>query len=312
MQVLLAGATGAIGRPLIRALTAGGHSVTAIVRSPEAHPLVRELGAEPITADALDRDGLLRAVDGLRADAVLHEATALREVKATRRIPADDPTGLLRTVGTANLLAAAEVTGARRFVTQSLILGYGYHDHGTEPVTERAEFGVYNGGVADEVVRACVDGERLVFDAAGVDGIALRYGLFYGPGAFSDLFAGMMRKRVPVGPLGPGGVNTWVHVEDAAAATVAALDHGTPGRAYNIADDTPITWERFLTEVARSHGTPRPIRLPGWAIRLAVPYLSALMVDTSMRISSALAHEELGWRPRYADVTAGLAAGRAV
>ncbi|WP_278261006.1 NAD(P)-dependent oxidoreductase [Nocardia sp. AG03] len=308
MQVLLAGATGAIGRPLIRALTANGHAVTAIVRSPTAETVVRELGADAVIADALDRDGLLRAVERVRVDAVLHEATALRKVKATRRIPADDPTGLLRTVGTANLLAAAEVVGARRFVTQSLILGYGYQDHGPRPRTERDRFGVCDGGVADEVVRACVDGERQVFDAAGVEGIALRYGLFYGPGTFSDLFAGMMRKRVPVGPLGQGGVLSWVHVDDAAAATVAALERGTPGRAYNIADDSPITWERFFTEVARAHHTPRPIRLPAWAIRLAIPYLGALMVDTSMRISSELAHEELDWRPRYADLAAGLAA----
>ncbi|MEV6656608.1 NAD-dependent epimerase/dehydratase family protein [Nocardia fluminea] len=307
MQVLLAGATGAIGRPLVRALTANGHTVSALVRDPGAHPLVRELGATPVTADVLDRDGLLRAVEGLRADAVIHQATALRDAKVQRRIPADDPTGLLRTVGTANLLDAATVVGAERFVAQSLILGYGYHDHGDRPITERDQFGVYGGGVADEVVRACVAGESQVFDAPGIDAIALRYGLFYGPGAFSDLFAGMMRKHSPVGPLGSGGVNTWVHVDDAAAATVAALERGTPGRAYNIADDHPITWREFFTEVSRAQRTPRPIRLPAWMIRLAVPYIGALMSDTSMRISSRLAHDELGWRPRYADVAAGLA-----
>ncbi|MEU4809588.1 NAD(P)-dependent oxidoreductase [Nocardia fluminea] len=307
MQVLLAGATGAIGRPLVRTLTANGHTVSALVRNPGAHPLVRELGATPVTADVLDRDGLLRAVDGLRADAVIHQATALRDAKVQRRIPADDPTGLLRTVGTANLLDAATVVGAGRFVAQSLILGYGYHDHGDRPITERDRFGVYDGGVADEVVRACVAGESQVFDAPGIDGIALRYGLFYGPGAFSDLFADMMRKHSPVGPLGSGGVNTWVHVDDAAAATVAALERGTPGRAYNIADDHPITWREFFTEVSRAQRTPRPIRLPAWMIRLAVPYIGALMSDTSMRISSRLAHDELGWHPRYADVAAGLA-----
>ncbi|MGW6623542.1 NAD-dependent epimerase/dehydratase family protein [Nocardia sp. NPDC055002] len=307
MQVLLAGATGAIGRPLIRALAANGHTVWALVRNPGAHPLVRELGATPVTADVLDRDGLLRAVEGLRAEAVVHQATALRDAKVQRRIPADDPTGLLRTVGTANLLDAAAVVGAGRFVTQSLILGYGYHDHGDRLITERDQFGVYDGGVADEVVRACVAGESQVFDAPGVDAIALRYGLFYGPGAFSDLFADMMRKHSPVGPLGSGGVNTWVHVDDAAAATVAALERGTPGRAYNIADDHPITWREFFTEVSRAQRTPRPIRLPAWMIRWAVPYIGALMSDTSMRISSRLAHDELGWRPRYADVAAGLA-----
>ncbi|MFD3744662.1 NAD-dependent epimerase/dehydratase family protein [Nocardia sp. NPDC058633] len=307
MQVLLAGATGAIGRPLIRALIANGHTVSALVRTPSSHSIARELGATPLTADVLDRDALLRAVDGTRADAVIHQTTALREVKVARRIPADDPTGLLRTVGTANLLGAAEVVGARRFLTQSLILGYGYHDHGDRLVTERDRFGVFDGGVADEVVRACVSGERQVFDASGVDAIALRYGLFYGPGAFSDLFADMMRKHRPVGPWGAGGVNTWVHVDDAAAATVAALERGIPGRAYNIADDNPITWQEFFAQVSRSRRTPRPIRLPAWMIRLAVPYIGALMSDTSMRISSRLAQDELAWRPRYSSVAAGLA-----
>lgn len=308
MQVLLAGATGAIGRPLIRALTANGHTVSALVRNPSAHPLVRELGAAPITADVLDRDGLLRAVEGTRADAVIHQATALRNAKVQRRIPADDPTSLLRTAGTANLLEAAAVVGAGRFVTQSLILGYGYRDHGDRLITERDQFGVYEGGVADEVVRACVSGESQAFGATGVEAIALRYGLFYGPGAFSDLFADMMRKHSPVGPLGSGGVNTWVHVDDAAAATVAALERGTPGRAYNIADGNPITWREFFTEVSRSQHTPRPIRLPAWMIRLAVPYIGALMSDTSMRISSQLANDELGWRPLYSTVSEGLAA----
>ncbi|MDO3650481.1 NAD-dependent epimerase/dehydratase family protein [Nocardia mangyaensis] len=307
MQVLLAGATGAIGRPLIRALIADGNTVFALVRNPANHALARELGAEPVIADVLDRDGLLRALDGRVADAVIHQATALREVKAARRIPADDPTGLLRTIGTANLLDAADLLGARRFLVQSLILGYGYRDHGERPLTERDQFGVYDGGVADEVVRACVAGEEQVFEAAGVDGIALRYGLFYGPGAFSDLFADLMGKHAPVGPLGPGGVNSWIHVEDAAAATVAALDRGTPGRAYNLADDTPITWREFFAEVSRAHQTPRPIRLPAWLIRLVVPYIGALMADTSMRISSARAHEELGWRPQHTSVAEGLA-----
>ncbi|MFC4373958.1 NAD-dependent epimerase/dehydratase family protein [Nocardia halotolerans] len=308
MQVLLAGATGAIGRPLIRALTAHGHHVTAIVRNPAAHPLVRELGAEPIAADVLDRDGLLTALEGRRADAVIHEATALREAKVQRRVPADDPTNLLRTVGSANLLDAAELVGARRFLTQSLILGYGYRDHGERPLTEGDPFGVCAGGAADEVVRACVSAENQVFEAP-LEAIALRYGLFYGPGAFSDLFGDMMRRRRPVGPWGTGGVNSWLHVADAAAATVAALERGVPGRAYNLADDTPISWAEFFGEVSRAQRTPRPIRLPVWLVRLGVPYIAALMADTSMRISSELARAELDWQPRYASVADGLSAG---
>ncbi|GAB2649462.1 NAD-dependent epimerase/dehydratase family protein [Nocardia goodfellowii] len=303
MRVLLAGATGAIGQPLITALTDRGHQVLALARRPESHGLIRQLGAEPVAADVLNRDGLLRAVAGLRADAVLHEATALKG--AGPRLKADDPTNALRGKGTAHLLEAAELVGARRFVTQSLITGYGYFDHGDRPITEADPFGVETGGYADPVVAGCRATEEQVF-AADLDGIALRYGLFYGPRAFSDMFADLMRKRVPVIPMGGGGYISWVHVADAAHATVAALENGRRGAAYNIADDEPITWRQFMDAVAAHHHTPRPLALPTWLIRLTVPYLACLMSDTSMRVSSEKARRELGWTPDHRSVRDGL------
>ncbi|GAA2355063.1 NAD-dependent epimerase/dehydratase family protein [Nonomuraea africana] len=304
MRVLLAGATGAIGLPLLSALAASGHEVIALIRHPAKRQLVADRGALPVIADVMDRDGLLRAVEGQAADVVMHQATALRE--AGRRLRPDDPTIALRDRGTAHLLEAARVVGARRFVTQSLITGYGYRDHGTRVLTENDVFGLHVGNLGDLVTDSSVATERQVFNADGIEGIALRYGMFYGKNAFSDMFADLMRKRAPVLPRGKTGTTSFIHVEDAAAAAVAAMERGRAGEAYNIVDDQPRSWRAFLTAVARAHGTPRPVATPRWLIRLAVPYLGCLMIDTTMRISHAKATRELGWTPVYRNLHEGL------
>jgi len=304
MKVLLAGATGAIGRPLVAAISDHGHQVHAIIRNPADKDRIAEVGAVPVVADVMDREALLRAVDGLGADTVMHQATALRTMRRTLR--PDDPTLALRRAGTAHLLAAARVVGARRFVTQSLITGYGYRDHGTRVLTEKDAFGEPVGNVGDLVAAGSVATEQQVFEADGIDGIALRYGMFYGPGAFSDMFADLIRKHAPIRPSGPTGTTCFVHVDDAAEAAVVAMERGRDGQAYNIVDDEPATWQGFIDTVAAAHGTPRPISAPGWLIRRMVPYLGCLMIDTSMRVSHARATEELGWTPSRHDIRAGL------
>lgn len=298
MRVLLAGATGAIGRPLTRALVRGGHEVLALARTDGSAAAVRALGAEPVRADALDRDGLLRSLDGLAADAVIHQLTALKAPKLT--LTADDPSNVLRARGTANLLEAAGALGAGRFLTQSLVLGYGYRDHGDRFLTEEDPFGVRGGTVADHVITGLLEAEGRLFAAGHVAGTALRYGVFYGPGTWFDPTPGS--RATPV-PLGGGGVVPWVHVEDAAEATVAALTRGRAGEAYNIVDDRPSHWG----ELAAARGGRR-LLLPGWALRLMVPYLGALMLDTRLRVSHAKATRELGWTPRYPDHPAGMRA----
>ncbi|WP_147918426.1 NAD-dependent epimerase/dehydratase family protein [Ruania zhangjianzhongii] len=304
MRVILAGATGAIGRPLLAALSTAGHQVHALIRNPAHWQLVEDLGATPVIADVMDQDSLLSAAEGLTADAVLHQATALRTAKRT--LGPDDPTNALREAGTRHLLAMARAVGARRFVTQSLITGYGYRDHGERPLTENDPFGEPVGSVGDLVAAGCVATERQVFAADGIDGIALRYGMFYGPNAFSDMFAGLLRKHFPIRPLGGAGSNCFIHVDDAAAATVAALARGRAGQAYNIVDDTPATWQEFIDAVAEAHRTPRPLSVPGWVIRLMVPYLGCLLVDTRLRASHAKATEQLGWTPTIPDLRTGL------
>ncbi|MFC3495391.1 NAD-dependent epimerase/dehydratase family protein [Glycomyces rhizosphaerae] len=305
MKVILAGSTGTIGRPLLKALRDNGHESIAIIRNPANRGLVENLGAVAVVADVMDRNALLTALDGRTADAVMHQATALRG--ASPRLRQDDPTNALRTKGTEHLLEAATSVGASRFVVQSLVTGYGYHNHGTRPLTEDDPFGALRGHYADPVVSAAAEAERLAFSASGVDGIALRYGMFYGPRAFSDLFADLMRKRTPVAPRGGGGEAAFVHIEDAASAAIAALEHGRPGNAYNIADGNPTTWGEFASAVARAHGTPRPVTAPRWLLRLVGPYLEALMAQTSMRIDNIKARTELDWKPRYASVGEGLA-----
>jgi nucleoside-diphosphate-sugar epimerase len=297
MRVLVAGATGAIGRPLVRELVAGGHQVMGLSRGPAASEVLSSLGAEPIPGDAMDRDGLLRAVQGRQADAVIHQATALRNVKATQRRLLNDPTTALRIDGTANLLAAARLLGARRFLAQSLVLGYGYVDHGTRTVTETDPFGRPQGSLVDPVLAGLRAVEEQTLHAEGIGGIVLRYGIFYGPHTFSDLFVDLLRKRRFALPPGQGGTATWIHVDDAVAATVAALERGRAGQAYNIVDDEPVTWRAFVTALAEAHHTPRPLTVPRWLLRLASPYLAALMVDTSMHVSHARATRELGWTP---------------
>lgn len=306
MKVILAGSTGAIGRPLLKALRDNGHETVALIRDSANRGLVEGLGAAAVVADVMDRDALLTALDGHSADAVMHQATALRG--ASPRLRADDPTNALRTRGTAHLLEAAQEVGARRFIAQSLVTGYGYRGHGRRPLTEDDPFGIVRGHYTDPVVKAAAEAERQAFSTPGVDGIALRYGMFYGPRAFSDMFADLMRKRRPVAPRGGGGEAAFVHIEDAADAAVAALEHGRPGRAYNIADAAPKTWGAFTEAVARAHGTPRPVTMPRWLLRLAAPYLDALMEQTSMRIDSCRARIELGWKPRYGSIEEGLAA----
>ena len=291
MKVLLAGASGALGIPITRQLLAHGHQVLGLTRDPAGARRLEALGVTPVVADALDRDRLLRAVDGDWADAVIHELTALR--KPPTRHHGMAMTNRLRTEGTANLLAAAEALGARRFLTQSIILGYGYRDHGPELLTEDTPFGRPAGDRTDPHLAAMRSTERQAFSAP--EGIALRYGLLYG-GDAERLGPQFARRRLPVAK---GGVLGWLHHQDAAAATVAALERGRPGQAYNLVDDLPASWQEVFTAMAAALGAPPPRRVPRWLLRLAAPYAAAFLIDTSMRVSNAKAKAELGWRPAY-------------
>jgi nucleoside-diphosphate-sugar epimerase len=302
MKVLLAGATGALGVPLVRALLAAGHAVIGIGRTPGKRDELRTLGAEPLIADVMDRAALLDALDGRKADAVLHEMTALKKIPTFHRDMAQ--TDALREVGTANLLAAARVLGARRFVTQSFFMGYGYGDWGARVLTEEDPFAPPGRGAFERDLAAMRSTEHQTFTAEGIEGIALRYGSLYGPGGATEPMIEMLRRRrLPV-PRGGGGITSLIYVEDAASATVAALERGRPGEAYNVADNEPVSWGEFFGAVAKVFGAPQPREVPRWIFRF-LPYARAMMMGDH-RISNAKAKRELGWTPTAATYREGI------
>jgi nucleoside-diphosphate-sugar epimerase len=299
MKVVLAGATGAIGTPLVRRLRAAGHDVVALTRNPAR---LRGQDVEPVVADVMDRSALLGALRGVRADAVMHQLTALSKIPIRHSGMA--ATNALRSTGSRHLVEAAALVGAHRFVTQSIVFGYGYGDHGSTPVTEEDPFGEPGSGPTAAHIRAMAEAERLA-SSNGLEGVALRYGLFYGPGPATASMVDMVRKgRFPV-IAGGGGFANFVDLDDAAAATVAALEKGRAGAAYNIVDGTPVTWGDFADELARLLGARRPMRLPGWLLKAASPYAASAMTS-SMRVSNARAAEELGWTPAVSSYREGL------
>ena len=303
MRVLLAGASGALGGPLVRQLIAAGHQVSGITRSSQGASRITQSGGSPIVVDVMDREALLRAVDGLAFEAVIHQLTALKKPPARHRDLAQ--TNALRIQGTAHLLQAALATGARRFLTQSIVFGYGYTDHGTTPLTEDSPFGVPQGNAFDAHLAAMVSTEQQATQAEGIEGIALRYGLFYG--ADIDNVVRMLRRRMlPVAR--HGGEIPFIHHEDAAAATVAALHHGKAGSAYNIVDDTPATFRQLITGIAEHRHAPRPLVVPQWVLAVAAPYGKALFAGISMRVSNTRAKTDLSWKPRYPSTSDGIQA----
>ena len=299
MKVFVAGANGALGIPLTHRLMDHGHDVIGMTRSETGASELRMLGAHPVIADAFDREALLRATDGLAADVVVHELTAL--TKPPLRVSGMDQTNGLRSEGSRNLVEVARQIGARRFVTQSIIFGYGFSNHGDEVLTEAAPFGKPEGKPTDGILAALVDAEALAGEAG--EGIALRYGLLYG-GDAPNIVPLLRRRMVPVAE---GGVLGWIHHHDAAAATVAAIEKGVPG-AYNIVDDQPATFEQMFTTMAEAIGAPRPWKLPRWLMSLVAPYVVAFGMDTQLRVSNEKAANELGWRPRYPSYREGIAA----
>jgi nucleoside-diphosphate-sugar epimerase len=175
------------------------------------------------------------------------------------------------------------------------VFGYGYRDHGPRVITEDDPFGEPVPGMIGPAIAAMRSTEEQVFSADGMEGIALRYGLFYGQDSFIRMIVNLVRKRrLPV-PSSGGGFATFVYLEDAAAATVAALENGRAGQAYNIVDDEPVRWADYMDTLAAELGVRRPRRVPTWMLR-AIPYLHTLMT-TSMRVSNAKAKGELGWVP---------------
>jgi nucleoside-diphosphate-sugar epimerase len=299
MRVLVAGASGAIGMPVVRLLRHAGHEVIAVHRAPQGRARLAKAGAAPVQADVLDQHGLARALAGQRADAVIAELTALKKTPLRHANMA--ATNRLRAEGTRNLLDVAHQLGARRFITQSMVFGYGFGDRGGRVLTEADPFAPPGNGRFEAHLAALRANEQQVLTAPHLDGIALRYGQLYGPGPASDaLVAGLRRRRLPV--TRASGATPWVYIDDAASATLAALKLGERGTAYNITDDEPVSMSAMLIAMAAAVGAPRPWTVPDWLLA-ATPFAKTIMTG-GLQVSNTKAKAELDWTlqaPTYRD-----------
>jgi nucleoside-diphosphate-sugar epimerase len=302
-RILIAGATGEIGRLLTPALVALGDEVYGLARSEASAARVREMGATPVLGDALDRYAVLAAVAEARPDVIVHQLTAIpKEVPSPRKFLATfGPTNRLRREGTRNLVQAASQHGVSRVIAQSI--AFAYRPSGSPVVDESAPLDTGASGAWGEVVGAVAALEEAVL---GFGGVVLRYGSFYGPGtayaADGALGSLVMKRRMPIVGAG-GGRQSFIHMDDALSATLAALDGGEG--VYNVVDDAPAPAREWIPGLASALGAPVPRSVPRWVARLAAGSDAVRAMTIQRGAENARIRSELGWEPRYPDWRAG-------
>jgi nucleoside-diphosphate-sugar epimerase len=308
MRVFVAGATGAIGKQLVPRLVAAGHEVHGMTRSASNEAMLEELGAVPVVADALDPHRVAEAVGAAGPDVIVHQLTAIGAVD-TRHMERDFAlTNRLRTEGTDHLLAAGKAVGVRRFVAQSNAIVYGRT--GAAVQTEEGAFDPSPASTMRANQEAIRHLETAVLGAEWTEGIALRYGWFYGPGTGiapgGEVPELIRRRKFPL--VGDGGaVWSFIHVADAAEATVAAIEHGRRG-VYNVVDDDPAPVAEWLPTLAEQLGARKPMRVPRLVGRLFAGEAGVVMMTELRGASNAKAKRELAWRPAHPSWRQGLAA----
>jgi 2-alkyl-3-oxoalkanoate reductase len=304
MRVFVTGATGALGRHLVPGLIAAGHEVTATTRTPAKVAQLREAGAEPVVLDGLDREAVIASVQAATPDVIVHEMTALGDMRSLRNMDkVFAGTNELRTRGTDNLLEAAERAGTRRVIAQS---AERVNERSGGPVkTEDDPLDPRPVPSAARTVAAIRHVEQTVPERAP-EGIVLRYGSFYGPGASQSMLDMVRKRQMPV--IGAGtGIWSFIETTDAAAATVAAVGRGAPG-VYNITDSDPAPVAEWLPYLARVAGAKPPLHVPVWLGRLLAGQFVVVQMTTARGTSNDKARKELGWEPRYASWREGFRA----
>jgi nucleoside-diphosphate-sugar epimerase len=318
MKIFVAGATGALGRVLVPQLVARGHEVVGTTRTASKQEGLRASGARPVVLDALDPDAVAQAVASAEPEVIVHQLTALsgemsaRDMRHPERSLAMTMTNRLRTEATDHLLAAGHAVGARRFVAQSFA-AFRFARTGGAVQTEADPLDPNPPGSLRAAQAGYLHLEQAVTTIEWGDGLVLRYGGFYGPGTSISLapdaqFAAPIRKRrFPIVGDG-GGVWSHIHIEDAAAATVAAVERGRPG-IYNVVDDEPAPVREWLPVLASALGAKPPRRVPRWLARLAAGEMATVMMTDVRGASNDKAKRELGWKPHYASWRQGFAQG---
>jgi nucleoside-diphosphate-sugar epimerase len=309
MKVLVAGATGAMGQRLVPQLAERGHEVFGMTRSEGKRDLVRRLGAAPLVADALDPDAVAQAVAQADPEVIVHQLTALSGSLDLRHFERDfEPTNRLRSEGTDHLLAAGRAVGVKRFVAQSYA-GWPFARSGGPVKTEDDPLDPDPPEAMRRALEAIRHLEDAVTGASWTTGIVLRYGGFYGPGTSlgpEGEHVELIRKRGFPVVGGGGGVWSFIHIEDAAEATVAAVEHGSRG-IYNVVDDEPAPVAEWLPVIAASVGAKPPRRVPRWLGRLLAGEAATVMMTDVRGASNEKAKRELGWRPGHPSWRGGLA-----
>ena len=300
MRVFVAGATGAIGKQLMPRLVRAGHEVHGMTRSESKQAMLYELGAVPVVADALDPDQVAQAVGRARPDVIVHQLTAIGAVDMRHFDRDFAQTNRLRTEGTDYLLSAGQAVGVRRFVAQG-VGGYGAYARTGGPVkTEEDPLDPAPSREMRETLAAIRHLEEAVLGAQWTEGIVLRYGTFYGPGTSmapgEEQFELVRRRKFPL--VGGGGVWSFIHVADAAEATVAAIEHGSRG-VYNVVDDDPAPVAEWLPALAQELSAKKPVRVPRFVGRLFAGEAGVVMMTELRGASNAKAKRELGWRPAH-------------
>lgn len=299
MRVFVAGATGAIGTQLVPRLVAAGHEVHGMTRTESKQAMLSELGAVPVVADALDPDQVAEAVAGARPDVIVHELTAIGTLDMRHFDRAFASTNRLRTEGTDHLLSAGQAVGVRRFVAQSNVVSYART--GGPVKSEEDAFDPTPAREMRETVAAIRHLEAAVLGARWTEGIVLRYGAFYGPGTSiapgAEEFELVRKRKFPL--VGDGaGVWSFIHIADAADATVAAVEHGSRG-VYNVVDDDPAPVNEWLPVLAEELGAKKPMHVPRFVGRLFAGETGVVMMTELRGASNAKAKRELAWHPAH-------------
>jgi 2-alkyl-3-oxoalkanoate reductase len=313
MRIFVAGASGALGTQLLPQLVADGHEVVAMTRTPANEDRLRSAGARPVVADALDPDAVAKAVAEAEPAVIVHQLTALSGPMDMRHIDRMFAmTNRLRTEATDHLLAAARDVGARRFVAQSFA-GWPYARTGGPVKTEADPLDPDPPPALRGILDAIRHVERAVAGADWVEGVVLRYGAFYGPGTGlsgdpdAQMVEAVRKRRVPIVGDG-GGISSFVHIEDAASATAAAVTTDAPG-VYNVVDDEPAPVREWLPALADALGAKPPRRVPRWLGRIVAGDAATVMMTEARGASNARAKRELGWDLRYPSWRLGFTKG---
>ena len=306
MHVLVTGATGAVGLRLVPQLVQAGHEVTATTRSEAKLESLRTKGATPVVLDGLDGAAVRRVVAKAEPDTIIHEMTALSAAPNLRDFDRwFATTNRLRTQGTEHLIAAAKATGVKRFVAQSYT-GWNNARSGGPIKTEADPLDPEPADAQRQSMAAIRFVEEAV-PTAPFDGIVVRYGNLYGPGASDSMIALLRKRMLPI--IGSGaGIWSWTHLDDAASGAVAAVDRGEPG-IYNIVDDEPAPVSEWLPYLARCVGAKPPFHVPRWLGRLLAGDVVARWMTEARGASNAKAKRQLGWQPAWPSWRTGFREG---